>query len=1005
MKYNGLPPCLALLGFFLCPEIAQSQSITGAIDGTGTLVQQTGNTFHITGGTQAGANLFHSFQQFGLNQGEIANFLSTPQLQNILGRVTGGDPSVIHGLVQVMGGNSNLYLMNPAGIVFGANASLNVPASFTATTASAIGLGGNWFNAIGSNDYARLIGQPDSFAFAMQQPGTIINAGSLAVNQGQNLTLLGGTVISTGTLSAPGGSITLAAVPGENLVRLSQAGSLLSLEFIPLAASPLAPIPLSPLSLPQLLTGGNLGNATGLTVNRDGTASLTGSGIPVNSGDVVAKSLTAGTATLAAQNNLTLVDSQLRTTGNLTVLAQDTVRVRDSAATPTILQAGGVLTIQGNQSVDMVALSHPSSGLISGGDMVLRSASTIRGDAHYFTGGNLRFEQLNGQAGNLFSPSDPIILAVGNVTLGDYTGASLHVLAGGSVSLGNVTINSGGVVGETINPANANLFNGVRTFASLAPIVRADGTALLVNPTPILVNTDGITNNVQRTGGTPLVIDGRNPTLDVRAGIDWTLLGGLPTNQAVGIAVPPVVSPSSANITVNSIRVEANPLLNQRGTVLLTNQYFANAALSGGTVRVVGNAPAAPIASISCSGCSSPGGGLGAVVVDSRSDIQLGNLSASPSVNLRLAAVGNIVTGNLNATATIDSETGAGAATSVMLESSTGNIQVRTIHAGANGVDVRAAGLFQATGVTNGGFSDGQITASTVGTPLGDFLVGKGVVPAASTRVFFDSSLNNNVSILTRPRSFAGEPGNKAISPVTIQYGDGSRLLINDAFTFGARPVRVIVRGGNAAFYLGAQQTGPLVANGDPYVQRNFVTTSYEPVTAANFNGFTGFTRNAAFAPLIFGSGVFPVDASGLVGAIAIGTGGDASLYGSVQNRVFPAIINPVVNPVAPTGSTSPSPTTSSVAATTAIANPGEAAQRQLINGNRGDACIPTGAIAAVPGETITRGARPTEQDLCGTTGEEDAQILQILDNPVAPGQPRSSLPPDVQSGMPDLSY
>lgn len=267
------------------PTSAQAQSITSANDGTGTSINLNGNRYDIRGGTLSsdGTNLFHSFDRFGLNTGEIANFLSNPQIQNILGRVSGGNASIINGLIQVMGGNSHLYLMNPAGIVFGANAQLNVPASFTATTASGIGFGNNWFNAVGSNDYAALVGSPSTFAFTMSQPGAILNAGNLTVGQGQSLTLLGGTVVNTGTLTAPGGSITIAAVPGQNLVRLSQQGNLLSLEFQPLASSLSSPTPLpfTPLSLPQLLTGGNLTGATGVTVNPDGTVQLTSSGTPI----------------------------------------------------------------------------------------------------------------------------------------------------------------------------------------------------------------------------------------------------------------------------------------------------------------------------------------------------------------------------------------------------------------------------------------------------------------------------------------------------------------------------------------------------------------------------------------------------------------------------------------------------------------------------------------------------------------------------------------------------
>ncbi|MBD0347444.1 MAG: filamentous hemagglutinin N-terminal domain-containing protein, partial [Coleofasciculus sp. Co-bin14] len=165
---------------------ALAQSITPTADGTGTLVTPDGNRIDIHGGTLSGngVNLFHSFQKFGLDAGQIANFVSNPVIRNILGRVQGGEPSLINGLIQVSGGNSNLFLMNPAGIVFGSGASLNVPASFTATTATGIGFEGGWFQAFGTNDYRSLGGTPNAFRFGAISVGAIINAGNLAVGQG-----------------------------------------------------------------------------------------------------------------------------------------------------------------------------------------------------------------------------------------------------------------------------------------------------------------------------------------------------------------------------------------------------------------------------------------------------------------------------------------------------------------------------------------------------------------------------------------------------------------------------------------------------------------------------------------------------------------------------------------------------------------------------------------------------------------------------------------------------
>ena len=273
-----------LLGVISSKSVQAQTSIVPAADGTGTDVVQNSNRFDISGGQKSGGNLFHSFEKFGLNSNQIANFLSQPGIENILGRVVGGDASIINGLIQVTNGKSNLFLMNPAGIVFGAGSSLNVPASFTATTATSIGIGSHWFNALGDNNYTALTGNPNAFAFAVSQPGAIINAGNLSVTQGKNLTLLGGIVVSTGQLKAPGGNITVAAVPGESVVRITQQGLLLGLEIQPLAKADTQPgnwtLPIP--TLPQLLTGGGAGNATELTLNSNGQVILTGSGIQIN---------------------------------------------------------------------------------------------------------------------------------------------------------------------------------------------------------------------------------------------------------------------------------------------------------------------------------------------------------------------------------------------------------------------------------------------------------------------------------------------------------------------------------------------------------------------------------------------------------------------------------------------------------------------------------------------------------------------------------------------------
>lgn len=338
---NTVLTTLLLTGFVgITPIFAQSIVSDPT---TGTIVTPNGNQLDISGGTLSGdgANLFHSFQKLGLNSGETANFLSNPTIQNILGRVTGGDASIINGLIQVTGGNANLYLMNPAGMIFGADARLNIPASFTATTATGIGFNNNWFNAIGNNDYAALVGSPNTFAFNNpSQPGVIFNAGQLAVPNGQNLTLLGGTVVNTGQLAAPQGRITMAAVPGQKLVRISQPGNLLSFEVEPIEAETQAggwTIPV--LSLPKLLTGEGGSQATGLAVKANGQVELTASGVEIPS--------EAGTAIASGTLDVSTPPNQGGVGGKINVLG-DQVKLLSANLDASGTDGGGNIRIGGD---------------------------------------------------------------------------------------------------------------------------------------------------------------------------------------------------------------------------------------------------------------------------------------------------------------------------------------------------------------------------------------------------------------------------------------------------------------------------------------------------------------------------------------------------------------------------------------------------------------------------------------------------------------------------------
>ncbi|MEQ8537127.1 MAG: filamentous hemagglutinin N-terminal domain-containing protein [Coleofasciculus sp. D1-CHI-01] len=163
----------------------------------------------IEGGAKRGSNLFHSFSEFNVSFDQQVYFANPEGIANILTRVTGDHRSNIFGTLGV-DGNANLFLLNPNGILFGVDAQLDVGGSFVASTADGIKLGNDGvFRAKNPQDSQLLAIQPGVlFLDALrQQQAEIRNQGNLSVGAGETLTLAGDRVISTGSLTAPGGTI------------------------------------------------------------------------------------------------------------------------------------------------------------------------------------------------------------------------------------------------------------------------------------------------------------------------------------------------------------------------------------------------------------------------------------------------------------------------------------------------------------------------------------------------------------------------------------------------------------------------------------------------------------------------------------------------------------------------------------------------------------------------------------------------------------------------------
>lgn len=134
-------------------------------------------------GEQRGGNLFHSFTRFGIGSGESATFtgpdpLTGPQsVRNVISRVSGGDASRIQGTLRSTIPGADVYLVNPAGVIFEPGARLDVQGAFRASTADALRLGdGGMLFSDPTAESVLTAAAPTAFGFlANGQPFEIAN--------------------------------------------------------------------------------------------------------------------------------------------------------------------------------------------------------------------------------------------------------------------------------------------------------------------------------------------------------------------------------------------------------------------------------------------------------------------------------------------------------------------------------------------------------------------------------------------------------------------------------------------------------------------------------------------------------------------------------------------------------------------------------------------------------------------------------------------------------------
>ncbi len=424
----------------------------------------------IEGGAIRGINLFHSFRDFNIAAGQSLYFQNPIGIKNIISRVTGSSPSDIAGTLGVSGGSANLFLLNSNGIIFGANARLDVSGSFVATTASALQFGTQGFFSSSAPDSPPLLTvNPSAFLFNQVARAAVVNRSTtplesgrqgLQVPDGHSVLLLGGDVnLAGGGVNAAGGRVELGAVAGTGTVGLSLDNNDLRLSF------------------PAALDRADIFLTNGATVNTSGegggSIQIWGRRISINSGSQVAAftqgAKPGGSLTVNASESLEVIGfapfGNLSTVsfgnGNAGDLTIETRRlsIQDGASVSSETRgngSGGKLSVNASESVEVAGRDS------TGSSSFLGSSTSSAGQAGNLTINTKRLIIRDG--GALSTEAFPVFENGQQVFPASGEGGNLTINASDSVELiregfiftdtqstgnaGNLTINTGSLLAQ-----------------------------------------------------------------------------------------------------------------------------------------------------------------------------------------------------------------------------------------------------------------------------------------------------------------------------------------------------------------------------------------------------------------------------------------------------------------------------------------------------------------------------------------------------------------------------
>jgi filamentous hemagglutinin family protein len=637
-------------------SIAHSTQAQIAVDGS-TATQVNGNAIAPTGtGTVNGGNLYHSFSEFNVPQSGVTfntgnSAVNGADVHNIINRVTGGNPSAILGTIESRQAfpNANLYLMNPNGIVFGQNARLDIGGSFHATTGTGLGFDSGTFN-VDKNSLSFPSGDPKTIRFAVSQPAGIINQGNLAVDTGKSITFTGGSIISTGTLTAPSGNIALTSVAGNSQVELRSPDAVLGLQVTSNAvptnwSGKITELP----KLAELLTG-KVPEANQVVVKADGSLALVASpaatdiavtnGMSIISGKIDVSDLSGkGGMVGIFGEKVGLVNAQIDASG---ALGGGTVLIGGD------LQGNGIAPnalrtfVSANSKIDVSALLSGNGGkAIVWADQSTRFLGEIIAKGG-IQSGNGGFVEVSGKQNLDFRGSVNTLAPNGKTgtLLLDPTDVTLGV-SGGSFTAGLTDVDQFSDPNQGANTLDVGFINSSTSNV----ILQATNDINFNTAVGMLFDGIGLTAQAGRDINVNSDIGTTAGAINLIAGRDIVGVGALSTSSSSILNGADVNLSAGRNVSINSINTLPYFMLAANG---------GNVSIqAGGNIQTTGTTSIFGVTYSIATNASTLGGNAGNITLISTNgaiDVSSGRVHAVAVVgnsgNITFQAAGNIKTGS-----------------------------------------------------------------------------------------------------------------------------------------------------------------------------------------------------------------------------------------------------------------------------------------------------------------------------------------------------------------------